>query len=93
LNSATELQKSQIIDENFKFKVKYDVWFRGNYTYWGPDPNKKRKHQYEIEKIDSDGRFFKFYFKGEKPIIYDLGYDFIKRNFDENNFKKKTKYD
>jgi hypothetical protein len=89
----TELQKSQIIDKNFKFKVKYEVWFRGNYTYWGPDPNKKRKHKYEIEKIDSDGRFFKFYFKGEKPIIYDLGYDFIKRNFDENNFKKRMKYD
>jgi len=89
----TELQKSQIIDENFKFKVKYEVWFRGNYTYWGADPNKKRKHKYEIKKIDSDGRFFKFYFKGEKPIVYDLGYDFIKRNFEENDLKKKTKYD
>ena len=88
---GTELQKSKIVSE--KFKKNYEVWFRGNYTYWGADPNKNRKHKYEIEKIDSDGRFYKFYFKGEKPKTYDLGYNFIERNFKENDFKIKTKYD
>jgi len=87
----TEIKDSKIV--NTKFNSKYNIGFRGNYTYWGADPNEKRKHQYELDKIESDGKLFKFSFKDQKSITYDLGYNFIERNFKESDFKKKTKYD
>ena len=87
----TEIKNSKIV--NTKFNSKYNIGFRGNYTYWGTDPNEKRKHQYELDKIESDGKLFKFSFKDQKSITYDLGYNFIERNFKESDFKKKTKYD
>jgi len=87
----TEIKDSKIV--NTKFNSKYNIGFRDNYTYWGADPNEKRKHQYELDKIESDGKLFKFSFKDQESITYDLGYNFIKRNFKESDFKKKTKYD
>lgn len=87
----TELRDSKIV--NTKFNSNYNIGFRGNYTYWGADPNEKRKHQYELDKIESNGRLFKFSFKDQKSITYDLGYNFIERNFKESDFKEKTKYD
>lgn len=87
----TEIKDSKIV--NTKFNSKYSIGFRGNYTYWGADPNEKRKHLYELDKIESDGKLFKFSFKDQKSITYDLGYDFIERNFKETDFKNKTKYD
>ena len=87
----TEIKDSKIV--NTKFNSKYNIGFRGNYTYWGADPNEKRKHKYELDKIESDGKLFKFSFKDQESITYDLGYNFIKRNFKEFDFKKKTKYD
>jgi hypothetical protein len=87
----TEIKDSKIV--NTKFNSKYNIGFRGNYTYWGADPNEKRKHKYELDKIESDGKLFKFSFKDQESITYDLGYNFIKRNFKESDFKKKTKYD
>lgn len=87
----TEIKNSKTVSK--EFISNYSIGFRGNYTYWGADPNKNRKHQYRIDKIDSDGRFFKFSFEDQKSITYDLGYNFIERNFKKIDFKKKTKYD
>ena len=81
----TELKKSK--QTNGNFKSKYKVIFNGNYTYWGPDPNEARQHKYEISSITTDGQFFKFEFKGKEPETYNLGYNFIERNFKEINFK------
>jgi hypothetical protein len=87
----TEIKKAEIVKK--EFNSEYSIGFRGNYTYWGADPNKEQKHKYELDKIESNGRLFKFYFQGQESITYDLGYDFIERNFKESDFKKKTKYD
>ncbi|MBP1840017.1 DUF6438 domain-containing protein [Formosa algae] len=87
----TEIKDSKIV--NTKFNSKYSIGFRGNYTYWGADPNEKRKHLYELDKIESDGKLFKFSFKDQKSITYDLDYDFIERNYKETDFKNKTKFD
>lgn len=81
----TELKKSK--QSNGNFKSKYKVIFNGNYTNWGPDPNEARQHKYEISSITTDGQFFKFEFKGKEPETYNLGYNFIERNFKEINFK------
>ncbi|QHI35564.1 hypothetical protein IMCC3317_09100 [Kordia antarctica] len=44
-------------------------------------------------KIESDGRFFKYFIKKGQTITYDIGYNFIERNFKEADFKdKKTSY-
>lgn len=87
----TEIKKSEIVSK--EFVSKYSIGFRGNYTYWGADPNENRKHKYKIDKIESDGEFFRFSFEDQKSITYDLGYNFIERNFKKTDFKKKTKYD
>lgn len=81
----TELKKSKHTDETFKSK--YKLIFSENYTYWGPDPNETRQHKYEIKSITTDGQFYKFEFKDNKPKTYNLGYNFIDRNFKTTNFK------
>lgn len=81
----TELKKSKQTDK--EFKSKYKLIFSGNYTYWGPDPNEARQHKYEINSITTDGQFYKFKFKNNNTKTYDLGYNFIDRNFKTTNFK------
>ena len=87
----TEINKSKTVYE--QFEAKYTIGNRGNYTYFGPDPNKNDKRKYRIEKIQSDGQFFRFYFEGRTSITYNIGYNFIQRNFKETDFKKKTDFD
>lgn len=87
----TELKTSKQTETNFKSK--YKLTFSGNYTYWGPDPNEARQHKYEIKSVTTDGQFFKFEFKNEKAITYDLGYNFIDRNFKPTNFRKPNEWE
>ena len=87
----TELKKSIQTDTNFKSK--YKLTFSGNYTYWGADPNEARQHKYEIKSITTDGQFFKFEFKNEQAITYDLGYNFIDRNFKPSDFRKPNEWE
>jgi hypothetical protein len=86
----TEIKKAEIVKK--EFNSEYSIGFRANYTYWGKDPNKERKHKYELDEIESNGRLFRFYFQDQESITYDLGYNFIERNFKEYDFNKKTKY-
>ncbi len=86
----TELKKSKQTSE--LFNSKYNITFSGNYTYFGPDPNEDRQHKYEINSVVTDGRFFKFEFNGINPITYDLGYNFIERNFKPNDFRKPNEW-
>lgn len=79
----TELKKSKITSQDFT--PEYTITFTGNYTYWGPDAN-KREHKYEIKKIISDGRFFKFEYKNAPTVTYDLGYNFVEQNFEKEDF-------
>lgn len=72
---------------NVQFQPKYQIVFRNNYTYFGPDPAKEKRDKNEIPSITSDGRFFNFKFIVDSSSSYDLGYNFIKRNFEEGNFK------
>ncbi|MDR2840840.1 MAG: hypothetical protein LBV75_06195, partial [Paludibacter sp.] len=81
----TEIHKSSLTEQIFK--PIYSLSFGENLTYWGANPN-KRQHRYEYKKITTDGRFFKFEYKNRSPITYDLGYNFIERNFEQNNFIK-----
>jgi len=87
----TELKKAKQTDE--QFKSKYKITFRANYDYWGPDPNKARQHKFEIKTLTTDGRFYKFEFIDEKPITYDLGYNFIDRNFKITDFRKPNEWE
>lgn len=87
----TELKKSKQTDVNFKSK--YKLTFSGNYTYWGPDPNEARHHKYEIKSVTTDGQFFRFEFKNEQSITYDLEYNFIDRNFKTTDFRKSYEWE
>lgn len=87
----TVVKKSKQTDE--KFKSKYKLTFSDNYTYWEPDPNDVRHHKYEIKSVSTDGQFFKFEFRNEQSITYDLGYNFIDRNFKPTDFKKPNEWE
>jgi len=87
----TELKKSKQTDK--EVKPLYILTFRGNYTYSGPDPNKDKQHKYEIKAIKTDGQLFKFEFKDNKSITYDLGYNFIDKNFKMTSFRKPEKWE
>ena len=78
-----EINKSKIVTENFNSK--YAI------TYWQSEPTENEKQQDKIDRIETDGRFFKFYYKKQKSVTYDLGYDFIKRNFKETDFYENPK--
>jgi hypothetical protein len=87
----TELLKSKVTEK--EFTPIYTISLRRNYTYWGPDPNKERKNKFELKSIKTDGQFYTFDFKNEKPITYDLGYNFITRNFDKKEFRKPNEWE
>ncbi len=80
----TELRKSRKTTQ--QFVPIYDLSFSPNYTYWGADPNENRVHKYTIKSIATNGKMYKFDFEGGNTITYDLGYDFIDRNFKGVNF-------
>lgn len=80
----TELKKAKQIDKSFT--AQYKLVFTGNFDYWGPDPNEARTHQYEINNVVTDGQFYKFEFEDREAITYDLGYNFLERNFNTANF-------
>ncbi|RKS25234.1 hypothetical protein CLV94_0264 [Flavobacterium endophyticum] len=69
----TELQKGQLTRINFAPTYKI------SYTQ-----NKNTN----LKEISSDGRFYKLEFKNNHTITYDLGYNFIERNFKEKDFEK-----
>ena len=69
----TELQKGQLTRINFAPTYKI------SYTQ-----NKSTN----LKEISSDGRFYKLEFKNNHTITYDLGYNFIERNFKEKDFEK-----
>jgi len=86
----TELKKSEITSQ--EFNPDYAIKFTWNYHYIGPDAN-KREHKFEYKEITSDGRFFKFEYKNAPPITYDLGYNFIERNFSKDDFIEEKKHE
>ncbi len=48
---------------------------------------------FEVSRIETDGRFFKIFSKNKSPITFDLGFNFIERNELSKRLKLKTKYD
>lgn len=80
----TQLQQSKQV--NVSFKENYTLFFLGNYTYWGPDPDEASQHQYEIKSIVTDGRFYRFEYSNRASVTHDLGYNFIDRNFKPDDF-------
>lgn len=82
----TELKKAkQTLDQ---FQSIYEVIFRNNYPTWGLQPSERTKDKSEIKSITTDGQLFKFEFQGEESITYDLGYNFVDRNFKITDFRK-----
>ncbi len=48
---------------------------------------------FDISKIETDGRFFKIFSKKKSPVTYDLGFNFVEKNELSKRLKLKTKYD
>lgn len=51
------------------------------------------KHECEIKSITTDGQFYKFDFKEDKSVTYDLDYKFIDRNFETIGFRKANEWE
>lgn len=84
-----ELLKSDFTDKTFN--PKFEVGFMDSHYYVGPDLDTKTKHNFK--KVTSDGRYFKFEFEDNSSKTYDLGYNFIERNFSESDFHPIKKSD
>lgn len=85
----TELTNSKT--DKIQFDKKYEIRFHPNYTYWGPDPNKKDKRK--KFKAFTDGRRFMFLNESGDTTYYDLEYNFIELNYNDDDFHQLTKYD
>ena len=48
---------------------------------------------YDVSRIETDGRFFKIFSKKKSSITLDLGFNFIERNELTKRLKLKTKYE
>ncbi len=46
------------------------------------------KNPMKIKKIKTDGQYFRFVLSNYQTVTYDLGYNFIKRNFNKTDFRK-----
>ena len=49
---------------------------------------KKKFNKGDLTKMVSDGRFYKYYYYKEKPLIIDIGFNFVERNSGVLKFKK-----
>ena len=78
----TELTKSKITEA--KFIPLYEMSFSEIYFFLEADPFKKDKKT--VTRIKTDGQFYTFIFKNDNPITYDLGYNFIERNYNKKSF-------
>lgn len=81
---ALEINKSKIVTE--KFNSLYSI------TYSQSRQKENENRYYEIDKIETDGRFFKFDYKDHESVTYDLGYNFVERNFKESDFLEHWNY-
>lgn len=80
----TELRKSK--ETQHKVKAVYTLVFAPTYEYWGPDPHRTRPSGIPATSILSDGQLFQFVFEDGTSVTYDLGYNFVERNFTEKDF-------
>jgi len=80
----TELRKSESTQS--EVKAIYTMVFAPSYEYWGPDPDRLRPSGTPVKSIISDGQLFKFVFDDGTSATYDLGYNFVQRNFTEKDF-------
>ena len=87
----TELKKAQLIEATFD--LKYELRFAPNHIYYplsGAELTVRnainQRKELGIGKIESDGQYFTFHFNNKSPQTYNLGYNFIQRNFKESDF-------
>lgn len=69
------LQKAEITTKTFQPKFTLDF-------------KKLRARKDETLKVETDGQFFKYYLKNGKTIAYDIGYNFITKNFTKEDFRE-----
>ncbi|MBD3892218.1 DUF6438 domain-containing protein [Olleya marilimosa] len=86
-----ELLKSKKTSK--EHKELYIITLRGNFVYFSNDLNENTKPQYIVKKITTDGQLYTFIYEDGIKRTYDLGYNFIERNFNENNFRKPKKWE
>jgi hypothetical protein len=77
----TELLESPLTNSSFipiyDIKYAYNKMFPNLFHYW------KSQHNGDsiIEKIETDGRYFRLYFKSGQSVTHDLQYNFMERLF------------
>jgi hypothetical protein len=82
----TELMKSEITEKSFS--PKYEIQLMDGFNYVGP--KLESKTNMNLKKLISDGRYYKFEFNDGTSKTFDLGYNFIERNFSETDFHSKS---
>jgi len=52
------------------------------------EPFKNYSNNEILQKVETDGQYYKFYIKDEQPITIDIGFNFIDTNFKPSDFKE-----
>lgn len=77
----TELLDSPLTNEAFEatydFQYAYDEYSPNNFHYW----RAIEADETLIDKIETNGRYFKVILESGKSFTHDLGYNFLERNF------------
>ncbi|KXX70928.1 hypothetical protein AVL50_11190 [Flammeovirga sp. SJP92] len=85
------LQLQEAKTTNKAFKPKYSIELARNYTYFprhifGESYEKMIKN---FDKVETDGRYYKIFFKNGQIMTYDIGYNYITENNISGLFYKK----
>jgi hypothetical protein len=87
-NKVLNLEKSEmyfLLTELSKAKTSNSTAFQKDYQI-EIHQNKDREKPI-LKSIQTDGRYYLMEWQNEPSITYDLGYNFIERNFSESDFK------
>lgn len=73
------LRKGKVSNKNFTYRYNLEFDRQG---YWrnslgNVDSSVSEEDLKRIFKIETDGRFYKFYFTNKEPITQDIGFDFL----------------
>jgi len=71
--------------------VRNYIWFPENENI-DNDPYNTTKEA-EISNIQTDGRLYTFFIKGQKPVTIDIGFNFFDHNYDKSCFRPLKEYE
>ena len=81
----SELNNSQSIKKEFKAIYEL-IYYNAEDMFWDDKKGDYIVKKKKIKKILTDGRYYKIVYLDKREKVFDLGYNFIERNFSHKDF-------